>query len=269
MQDTKRHPIRFAIPVLLGIALTGCALDPVNLVLQANSALYTPPPPDPFGGLTRESTGATPGHYRKLGCIELATELENQTKVLSLISASDSTGRTMQHWHIDAIETVQKEKQCSFSTNKKAPEKTSENLNSIKTENSIETNSNNTSAALVSKSQLIPYCYGSMWTLKGNSPRPLITPPVPSPNVDTDPAVMTNILERFISHVHNVQPGVWGKDMKVVQCQFGGLCGASTRPSGRMDTAMLLCEQSKERATQTFENLKEHLSSPQVIGWNP
>ncbi len=265
--------IRAISCVILCASLSGCALDPVSLILAANSSMYTPPVADPMGGMTPENTGATPSAYRQFDCQELSAKLELHQDVMGKIHPSDTVGRTSLQWDIDAITTVMHEKKCFSSSSVATPPKKVTGTAPEVQKNIPKTPSEKTiSEAAQPKETSDPYCFGLLQPVEGQSPPTFMTIPASTPAADVSYDVMAGRYRQLIALAHQVQPGVWHKDMSGPNCDVeAGLCtGDALRYIfGPSHMAMLFCESTKEESMKGFERLKASLTSPHVIEWSP
>jgi hypothetical protein len=265
--------IRAISSIIFCAALGGCALDPVSLYLEAQAAMYTPPAVDPLEGITPERIGATPSAYRKFDCQELFSRLGVEKRLMSSISASDSAGRTMQSWHIDAVTTVMHEKQCyspEFVANPPATvvgAKPGDQKNTTKTPSETIV-----SEAVQPKDKADPHCFAIFQPVEGESPRALMAAPASTPDANVSYDVVARRYQQFIALAHQAQPGVWHKDIAGPDCNAGeGLLfctGTAYRHIfGPSHMAMIFCGSSKEESIKGFERLKATLTSPHIVEW--
>ena len=275
--------IRSISSIIFCTTLSGCALDPVSTVLlgteafvavgqMSSAAMYTQPVVDPMGGLTPEKTGAVPSSYRKFDCQELSAKLKLHQDVMGKIHPSDTVGRTSLQWDIDAIATVMNEKQCSSSNSVATSTKKVTGTATQGKKNTTKTTSETiVSEAVQPKDNADPHCFALFQPVYGESPRALLAAPAPTPDAHVSYDVMARRFQQFIALAHQVQPGVWHKDIAGPDCNVGeGLCtGTAYRHIfGPSHLAMLFCESSKEASVKSFESLKASLTSPHVVEWS-
>ena len=275
--------IRSISSIIFCTTLSGCALDPVSTVLlgteafvavgqMSSASMYTSTPVDPMGGLTPEKTGAVPSSYRKFDCQELSTKLELHQNIMNGIHPSDTVGKTALQWDIDAITTVMHEKQCSSSNSVATSTKKVTGTTPEGKKNTTKTPSETiVSEAVQPKDNADPHCFALFQPVYAESPRALLAAPAPTPDAHVSYDVMARRFQQFIALAHQVQPGVWHKDIAGPDCNVGeGLCtGTAYRHIfGPSHLAMLFCESSKEASVKSFESLKASLTSPHVVEWS-